>query len=939
MIEYQKQLKEMVACVSVDNEPIGSAFLIDEWHVVTALHVLNREPDVSLQFFYWQTYEDAGTRNASLVWQDPSGMDVAILKLNRECPAQVDILPWGALPKSGDHWYTFGFPKGVLGGHTCSKDNIVEDPQKIIDKDYSPVIQLSSAIAKDDLGGFSGSPCIVEGEVVGILATQLLRDEKPLFDALYGIPVALLKNAPVTPPSPVYVMDLPKGMLGADWETYRQQLRDKTNLKASQGKFIADKERFTNISGVFDSEHLLALHGSFGRGKTRLAEEMARRVARQYEDGVWVVALEHVAVPEGVVPAIAAAMNLEVDGAVKIGDLVNRIGRGSVLLVLDGCERFIDQCTTIGADLINRCPGLKVILTTQDSLQSYYNFHVPVLKYPAAKVVPDIKSEIEKYEAVRFLLYQASRFGTRLNINNASAAAEIAELCRLVQGVPLELMLVAGSLISTDAKTMIGKLKARDASAFVHSDKNLSREAEALRVTLEVCSSQLDKFQRELLVRLSVFRGPFTEEAIRAIIGDSFRLSELNDVVNRSFIERLRDDDNRLYYCLFNANRQFFWKQAKEQKLENELQNLHLTHYLQTVSRLNKELKGGEQSASLNQLEKEHENILAAIDFSWNANRVNDGAMLASQMRRFWFLRGYYDSGRVVLETAISKLPKNEYRLLALVLADAGILARMQSKYDLALKYLNNAIEIAKNEVYPDIEGTALNAKGILQCRRREWEQAKETFDSALDIAIRIEDKNLQAWVYNGLTNVAIAQQESSAASQFARKSFNLKQQLGDKRGMAMSQEKMGQLQLKDGHIAMAKTLFEQALTTRRELGYRSGIAETLMRLASIAIKENDFSYASECLLESLKAILALQDRSRLAALLEVLEDFAKASDELAWAENLAAARNAVLTEIGAANVEYTPSAAEFMLGQAVDWESTVIEAMKRLERDVSVVG
>ncbi|MDH3535282.1 MAG: tetratricopeptide repeat protein [Gammaproteobacteria bacterium] len=930
MADNLQILKQMVASVVVGEEPNGTAFLVDELHAVTALHVLDRNRKVKLKFLEWRPFDDDGVREAKLDWSHPAGLDLAVLKLDREIPPQVAVLPWGSLPKAGADWYTFGFPGGVDGGHASIKNNYIEDPEKKASDIDTDILQLSSDIAAQEMGGFSGSPCVVGKEIVGVLTSQLSRDGKPLFNTLYGLPIGLLKpSGRKSPSAGLLPLDHSAEVSGIDWRTYRQQLR-LTNLKTNRGQYIADDDRFTEPLDIMSRENLLALHGSFGRGKTRMAEELAWRAEVQYPDGIWVVEIENIAAAEGILPAIATAMDLETSGAIKIKDIVNHIGRGEVLLILDGCERFVDECMGIGIELSNNCSGLKVLLTAQDKARDCYNIDVPLLKVPPKKDAPEIASVVEKYEAVRFLLYQSSRAGLRLKLTNENAG-EIAELCRLVRGVPLELMLVAGGLLSTDVEGLISKLRNRE-EELQALDLNSGKEAAALEKTLEICSAELDEYQSNLLTRLAVFRGPFTEEAARAVVGETYRSGDMNTVVDRSFVDRVRDRNNRLYYLILRATRQFYWRKTIADGLDMELRHSHLAHYLDVVKRLNHELKGGEQVESLNQLEKEHDNILSAIEFAMGFNRVKEGAVLASEMRRFWFLKGYYATGRKMLELALSKLPGDEQRMRAQLLADAGILARVQSDYEQSLLYLEDAREIADRDGFQDVRGTALNAIGILHWRRKDWKPAKSAFEQALAIGNTIGDMNLQAWAYNGLTNVAMGLEETARAKKYASKSFELKQKLGDKRGMAMSQDKMGQLELDSGNLPMAKKLFESALQTRRELGYRSGIAETLTQLAKIAIEEKSYPHARDYLLEALKGFMALQDRSRLAAVLEEIKRFAYLTGDETRSEGIASARHAILTEIGVDDASYVPSASELMLGQSVAWQDTVIETMGWLE-------
>lgn len=202
-----QRLKRTVARVEVDQKPNGTAFLVDRRHVATALHVLAGLSSVDLVFVEWP--EQDRRRRAKRTWRHPAGYDVAILELDRECPHDVQPVPWAAVvPGAGERWSTFGFPSQVLDGHVLF-DESVTDPLRLVASWDVRVLQLNTQSAQYELGGFSGAPCAIRGAIVGIVTHQLRRQPpgdvertvgEPSLDTLYALPIELLAPTGITPP-------------------------------------------------------------------------------------------------------------------------------------------------------------------------------------------------------------------------------------------------------------------------------------------------------------------------------------------------------------------------------------------------------------------------------------------------------------------------------------------------------------------------------------------------------------------------------------------------------------------------------------------------------------------------------------------------------------------------------------------------------------------
>src|SRR5204863_8252266 len=106
--------------------------------------------------------------------------------------------------------------------------------------------------------------------------------------------------------------------------------------------FVGRAGAVDELAGLLDDYRLVTVTGPGGVGKTRLAGEVARRVADRFADGVWLVELAGVADPDLVPAAIARALGIQQGGGSAMEALADVLAARQVLLVLDNCEHLID---------------------------------------------------------------------------------------------------------------------------------------------------------------------------------------------------------------------------------------------------------------------------------------------------------------------------------------------------------------------------------------------------------------------------------------------------------------------------------------------------------------------------------------------------------------------------------------------------------------------
>jgi predicted ATPase/DNA-binding CsgD family transcriptional regulator len=153
---------------------------------------------------------------------------------------------------------------------------------------------------------------------------------------------------------------------------------DPAGLPPVGGGFVGRERELDRIGALLmGPARLVSLIGPGGIGKTRLAEEAARRLHRARRTPVWSVRLARL--PKGadaaaVREAVTAGVLLDGfvgtsawDGAVQTLSPLDAAGRlVHTMLVVDNCEHVLAGAGTVIADLLDAVPGLTILATSRE---------------------------------------------------------------------------------------------------------------------------------------------------------------------------------------------------------------------------------------------------------------------------------------------------------------------------------------------------------------------------------------------------------------------------------------------------------------------------------------------------------------------------------------------------------------------------------------------
>src|SRR6185436_5719413 len=213
------------------------------------------------------------------------------------------------------------------------------------------------------------------------------------------------------------------------------------NLPAQATSFVGRQATLSECVTALAGTRLLTLTGLGGSGKTRLAIELATGQLETYRDGVWFVDVAPLTEPERLIEALAGVLGLRDEPGLSLLDgIIARLSPRHALVLFDNAETHAAACAALASALLRGCAQVKVLATSREPLggEGETIYAVPSLGLPGRQVRS--AAEAATSEAVR-LFAERARAAAPAFVLTDENAADVAEICRRVDGIPLALEL------------------------------------------------------------------------------------------------------------------------------------------------------------------------------------------------------------------------------------------------------------------------------------------------------------------------------------------------------------------------------------------------------------------------------------------------------------------------------------------------------------------
>jgi non-specific serine/threonine protein kinase len=599
----------------------------------------------------------------------------------------------------------------------------------------------------------------------------------------------------------------------------------KHNLPLQSTPFVGRGPELDELSKLIidPSIRLITIIAPGGMGKTRLALEAAERNLDNFSDGVYFVELAPLIHKEQIIPAIGAAIDYKFqpgDGDTQ-QELLDFLHNKQILLVMDNFEHLLDSAELVG-EILTKTNHIHILVTSRQRLaQTGENvLHLSGMDFPTWETPADAL----EYAAVKLFLNSAKRAkpGFELTADNLDYVARI---CKLVQGMPLGIVLSGAWLEMLSVKEIAAELAQ---SMDILSDEvgELPARQQSIRVVMDYAWQMMTEAEQAVFMKLAVFKGGFTREAAQAVANANLRT--LMSLVTKSLIRRDIDSGR---YEIHELLRQYAYEKLKAAGDIDIAHEQHAVYFSGFVAQQLPLLKGGAQAKSLADIDCDYDNCHAAWLWSVEHNKPELIDGMIDSLYLYFHFHFLLDAGYRLFALARQQWSLSSDNVMSLAVR---LSVRFMGTEDpqIVQPILEKSLLIAEKQSYLAEVAFCQRELGRLfghhSSDKSRILKSLDHFETSLSLCQKLGDAYLEALVLDDIGYAYYRGGDDEKRLEYAAKSLELRKKIGDIIGYSDCIVGYGTI-LFGRDMLEALELYEQA----REFAYQIGNAYLLNTITS----------------------------------------------------------------------------------------------------------
>lgn len=573
-------------------------------------------------------------------------------------------------------------------------------------------------------------------------------------------------------------------------------------------------------------------------------------------------------------------------GESLVDPLVEALAGKEMLLVLDNCEHLVEAAARLVDTLLASCPHLRVLATSREPLgvSGEVNWAVPPLSLPDETNEGLTADALIRYEALKLFVDRARLRLPDFQLTQQNAGA-VTRVCRKLDGIPLAIELATARMGAFAVEQVAQRLDV-SLDVLTGASRSAAPRQRTLRATIDWSHELLSEAERTFFRRLSVFAGGWTLEAAEAVcsgggVEEGDVLDLLGGLFDKSLMVAGAPMGGTIRYRMLEPIRQYTREKLEEGGEADEVRNRHASYFLAVAEEAEQELAGPQQSAWVERLEAEHDNMREALSWVLERGEGELALRLGAALWRFWHTRGYLGEGTEWLERvlAVGELAASPARVKAL--EGMGWLVQFQGEYQRARAIYEEMLELSRGLSDKGNIATALNSLGTVAAQQGDNERARALLQQNLGVIEELEAEGDPAtpikkfYVSNLLGYLAINDEDDYARGTILwEESLALAREVGDDSSVGITLGNLGHVALLQRDFERTKARSEEVLAFARELG-SSGVelvptACVNLGLATLGLGEHE---RAKGFFE--EALVMSQDMGRTPQVIEILEGMA----------------------------------------------------------------
>ncbi len=597
------------------------------------------------------------------------------------------------------------------------------------------------------------------------------------------------------------------------------------NLPRPRTGFVGRWRELHEIADLLAIAPVVTVTGSGGVGKTRLAVEAAQHLREHFHDGTFFISLASLGSPDQVMPTLAAALGVEERPDELLSHSVEERLRGrELLLILDNFES-VPEAASLIAELVERCPQLKVLATSRDllHLRAEYEYRLAPLAHQ---------------DAATLFIARAAAAHPEIEVG-ADDLDVVEAICRRLDGLPLAIELAAARVRVLPLAAILARLEER-LSFLVGGARDLPERQRTLAATIEWSYVSLTREEQDLLLALAVFTGGAALEAAERRVPSGDALELLTSLRDKSLLVSQVADDGTPRFAMLETIREYALSRLSERGDEHAERSFHAMYLVELAEQAAPELQGSRQAYWLRRLESEHENLRAALVWAEEAGENATLLRLAAALWRFWFVRGYLSEGRRWLARAAVNGDGLDQVPLARAFYGASTLAAAAGDLEEARVFATKRFEVC-SALGNDAElPSALSALANIAAARGESDEAAELYEQAAICARHIGARPALASIMNNIGYLSLLRDDHDSALATCREAAALFEELDMNEDVAGAWLNVAAAFILRGALDEAGDALARSLDRYVDLQHLDGVSYCLDTAAMIALRGDE---------------------------------------------------------------------------------------------------
>lgn len=694
-----------------------------------------------------------------------------------------------------------------------------------------------------------------------------------------------------------------------------------TNLTPSATSFVGREAEVAALAEMLadPAARLVTVLGPGGIGKTRLSRRLCETLLDRFEGGCWFADLSLTRDLDGIALAVAGALGIPTGGRPPLETVSEALAyRRPLLLVLDNFEQVVAHARATVGGWLERVPGLRCLVTSRAllGLAGERPYELPPLGTPRLSESEILSAEEGlRFAGVRLYAERAREADPAFELT-ADNAADVARICRELDGMPLAIELAAARSKIMRPGQIAQKLNQK--FQLLRSTRaDLTPRQKTLTGAIDWSYDLLADWEKSAFLQACGFRGGFFLDAAEEVID----LSGFADApLTMDVVQGLREKSLLRAYDLAGETRldmyaaireygQQKWEATADAERKGSLGERHTRHYLATAESWNARIPGVRDQQALDRIEAELDNLkgveeraIAAGDGALAARTVlamaetmrirraprqlievvrramaalgdlrgEEAVRLQTYLAAAEMGAGEWDTAVADADQAVAKAREvNLPRRLARALALQGDLRRNRGRLDEALSSFEEGARLSQQAGDDQALAQCVGGRGAILWQRGDLEGAWDCFERAVALGRKVGDMTIVARQTGNLGVICEGRGKIPEAIAFHEQVEEIARRRGDRAWLAFALGNLGTDLVHSGDLEGALRRYEEAEAIARDLGAAALLSQMLSHRGTVHAMLNQLEEALAFHRRAEAIARTLGDRRRIAVCLQ----------------------------------------------------------------------